>query len=273
MREKKERDDFLRSAGQRWPRLDYYKKQLLCTLSLISGWRDLEHLSQLSGIEVKYLGGHLRVLMEQGMLIQDGPNNYQINPHITTLLERERQHAVVTKIIHAEGGVAFRPIFNSKMEYTVYNLLIGLFPNHLVFPNMALQTVFQYERMKELLEVDEFSYYLKALVDFCVTSTANYLPLIGFEVDSSFHDDPGQKERDEKKNHIFAVGGVPLLRLQPYGKPTPAAIRSQIIESIHELGSAIRQTGADSLVLQSLQKELDFDSFGVSSSSEAEPSR
>jgi len=262
-REKQQHEDFLHTAVLRWPKLDYYKRQLVCTLSLISGWQGLDHLSRLSGIEEKYLGGHLRALEEQGMIFYPSKETFKVNPHILSLVERENTHAVVTKIIRGDESIAFRPIFNSRQEYTIYHILIGLFPNHLVFPNMALQTVFQYERMQGLLNSEEFGFFLRSQVRFCVTSTANYLPLIAFEVDNDFHDQDDQRQRDAKKNRIFEVGGVPLLRLRGYGKPTEGAIRSQIIKEIQSLGDSIRQMPKKSAVLASLERELDFENFGT----------
>jgi tetratricopeptide (TPR) repeat protein len=262
-RETQQREDFLRTAVQRWPRLDYFKRQLVCTLSLISGWQGFDHLSLLSGIDEKYLPGHMRALEEQGMITYPSKGTFQLNPYILPLVERENTHAVVTKIIHGDESIAFRPIFNSRQEYTIYHILIGLFPNHLVFPNMALQTVFQYERMKSLLDSAVFGFFLRTQVRFCVTSTANYLPLIAFELDNDFHDADDQKQRDAKKDRIFEVGGVPLLRLRGYGKPTETAIRNQIIQDIQSLGDRIRQMPKKSPVLASLERELDFENFGA----------
>ena len=57
--------------------------------------------------------------------------------------------------------------------------------------------------MQEALSADLFKSYLITRVDFCVVSTANYLPIIAYEVDSPFHEASKQKERDEKKNKIY----------------------------------------------------------------------
>lgn len=262
------REDFLRTAVQRWPKLGYYRQQLLCTLDLISGYDSLGHLAELSGIDEKYLQGHLRIIEEQGMMTRGNDSSWQINPHIREIIKRENSHAVTTKLIRGDGTIAFKPIFNSKQEYTVYSILIGLFPNHLVFPNMALMAIFQYERMRELLDKDDFRYYLMAQADFCITSTATYLPIVAFEVDSQYHDQEKQQQRDERKNRIFARGGVHLLRLRGYGKPTEAILRNHIIEDVRNLGNAIRELPERTAIQQCLARELDFDTFGQSPSDE-----
>lgn len=264
-------EDWLRTAVQRWPKLNYYQRQLLCTLSLISRYDSLEHLSNLSGMEEMWVERHLRVLENEGMLLHPRPGVFEVNPHVLPLLEREKSHAVVTKLIHGDESIAFKPIFNSRQEYTVYKELISLFPNHLVFPNMALQTMFQYDRMHGLLAEDEFSFYLRSQVDFCITSTANYLPLLAIEVDGDFHDEDAQKVRDAKKDRVFCVGGVPLLRIRGHGRPTAAAIRNQIVEEVRSLGDRICGSPEKSAVLTCLEREIDFGNFGAHTDGTAGP--
>lgn len=256
------RENFLRTAVQRWPKLHYYQRQLACTLSLISGWEGLDDLAQLSGMEEKYLAKHLNALEEAGILLYPSKGTFQLNKDVLPLIERENSHAVVTKLIRGDDSIAFRPVFNGRQDYTVYSILIALFPNHLVFPNVALQTIFQYSRIKGLVDQSTFEFFLMSQVDFCVTSTSNYLPLIAFEVDSRFHDEEDQKERDTKKDQVFRVGGVPLLRLRAHGKPTMAALRSQIVDEVISLGKSLRKTAQKSAVLVALEREVDFEHFG-----------
>ncbi len=255
-------DEFLRTAPERWPKLDQFKRQLLSALTVITNFDDWEHLSRLSGVGEQYLQGHWRKLVELGMIVELKDKPWQLNQYVLDLVKRERSHAVVTKIIHADDEIGFKPIFNSRQEHTFYNVMIGLFPNHLVFPNMALQAIFQYDRMKGWLDSDDFRYYLMAQCDCCVTSTANYLPIIGCELDSSFHDDPAQQERDARKNRIFQTGGVPLLRIRPHGQPTPEAIRNALIDAIKELRASLSDTYRNSAHAVNLELEIDFEHFG-----------
>ena len=262
-KEQQRREEFLRTAVERWYQLDRYKRQLLSVLTLVSGFdgADWEHLISLSGIEEKYIRGHWRKLTELGMVIEGADGVWRVNDHVLDLIKRERSHAIVTKIIHAEPTIAFKPIFNSELEYKIYRLLVGFFPNHLVFPNMSLQSIFQYDRLKSMLSADEFRYYLMAHVDFCITSTANYLPVIGFEVDSPYHDAEDQKARDEIKNRIFQLGGVPLLRLRALGQPTDEIIRQQIIQTIQALGSDLAKTHRQAGTYVNVALEIDFEQF------------
>lgn len=260
--EEDRREDFLRTAPLRWPRLDYYKRQVACALSMINGFSSHDELAQLAGCAPQFISGHLQALEKEGIVLFPEQGRFEINPHVRDLIDREKSHAVVTKLVHGDETIAFRPTFGSKQEYSVYQILMALFPNHLVFPNMALQAIFQFERIKELVDKDEFTAFMRTQVDFCVVSTANYLPLLGFEVDSIFHDQPEQKARDEKKEKIFKTGGVPLLRLQGHGRPTPEALRTQIVQEVTALGAVIRKKAEKSILLTTLEREIDFESFG-----------
>ena len=261
--EEKRQEDFLSTARERWPELDCYKKKILSTLNIIGECDDLHKLEQFSGTGEKYFKGNWQKLVKSGMVIQNSNGKFCVNKHIVDLVTRERSHSVAVTIIRADNSIAFKPIFNSRLEYTIYNILIGLFPNHLVFPNMSLQTIFQYERMKEILDSDKFQYYLMSQVDFCITSTAHYCPIIAFEVDSPYHDLSDQQQRDEKKNEIFRLGGVPLLRLRAHGQPGEGGIRQEIVEVIKQLGQRLTETNRKVDGLMNLTLEIDFERFCV----------
>lgn len=260
--ERRQREQMLATAPSRWGLLDRFKRQVLTALTMVDHFDNWGHLSTLSGVEEKYLPGHWRKLVELGMVVEEA-DGWRINEHIIELLKLERSHAVVTRVVHAEENVRFKPVFNSKTEYTIYGLLVQLFPNHLVFPNMALQTIFQYKRMYDVLSGSEFKYYLMSQVDFCITSTATYLPIIGIEADSHHHDEPDQKERDRKKDRIFELGGVPLVRLRAYGQPSDAALRTRIVEVVRALGRELTATAERGGQYVKLAMEIDFERLGA----------
>ena len=225
-------------ANTHWPSLDYYKKKVLMVLNSIDRFNSIDELADLCNMEVQWVKRHYRKLVELGMVIEDG-KQFKINPKIKPLIERENSHSVTINVIRSDESINFKPIFNSKLEYNIYRLMIGLFPNHLVFPNMSLQSIFTYDRMKGILDSEVFKFYLLTSVDICIISTANYLPILCYEVDSPYHDEPDQITRDEKKNKIFETGGIPLIRLRPHGKPSDMEIREKIIKSTQELGKSL----------------------------------
>nr|WP_223216810.1 DUF2726 domain-containing protein [Paraburkholderia phenoliruptrix] len=175
-------------------------------------------------------------------MIFETDNHYRLNPHIRPLVAQESRHTVISKIIRSGGtSAAVKQVFNSEREHTIYRAMVQLCPNHLVFPNCSLQSIFSYERVKGMVTAEEFSYYLMASVDLVVVSTATYLPLLAIEVDSIYHDTEKQLERDGKKDRIFEAGGVPLMRLRPVGSPSSDTIRSQVAEHMEELVRSVRQ--------------------------------
>ena len=258
IRAQKEQEKQLRiqqAAKAHWPSLDYFKKKVLMVLNNIDGFSDIDELADLCGMEVYYVKGHYRKLVERGMVIEDG-NRFEINPEIKPLIERENSHAVAISIIRSDESINFKPIFNSKLEYKIYLHMISLFPNHLVFPNMSLQSIFSYDRMKGILDQDVFKYYLLTSVDICIVSTANYLPIVCYEVDSPYHDEPEQMARDEKKNKIFKTGGIPLIRLRPHGQPSDIEIKEKIAESTRQLGRSLDPTEKRNELFFQLLKNL-----------------
>jgi len=263
LNEQKKIQRLYKTAPERFSSLDRYKKRLLLTLHKIDGFSGFNELASLCSMEEHWVKKHYEILVEKGMIIEDASTNkYSINKEIIPLLERENSHSVAINVIKAAENIRFKPIFNSRFEYSIYNIVLGLFPNHLIFPNMALSSIFSYERMREVLDSDTFKYFLMASVDICIVSTANYLPLIAYEVDSSYHDDPVQKERDAKKDSIFELGGVYLLRIRTYGEPSLSQIRQQIIDATKDLGSVIDPLERQSGKLVKLLDEIDFDKFG-----------
>lgn len=231
LEESREQNEFVRTAPDRWPQVESPGRNVLAALVQVNEF-NFDHLAKLTGMTRDWAERHYKKLVRLGMVVEDEEGNWQINPHIKHLIERERSHAVATQIIRADDSVLYKPIFNSKAEYEIYQILIALFPNQLVFPNMALMAVFQYERMREILDRITFEYFMKAQVDFCITHAGTYYPIIAFELDSDWHDSAKQIERDDKKNRIFKLGGVPLLRLRKFGKPTTEAIRIDIINAV-----------------------------------------
>lgn len=74
-------------------------------------------------------------------------------------------------------------------------------------------------RTYELLSEDEVAFIKhNARLDFLLYSKIDKTPILAIEVDGvSFHDNELQRERDNKKNHILEIIGLPLLRLSTDG--------------------------------------------------------
>lgn len=140
--------------------------------------------------------------------------------------------AVTTKIINSKASSIAKPLFNSITEYKIYKTLLELFPNYFVVPNAALQSLFFFDKVKELLNGEEFEYYLKAHVDFCILRATDYFPLVALELDSDYHLNEEVKKRDEFKNKIFQLGGIDLLRFHPHQQLSDEEMQQEIIDLI-----------------------------------------
>ncbi|MDO3510590.1 DUF2726 domain-containing protein [Ralstonia pseudosolanacearum] len=233
------RDQFERTAVSRWPSLTAPARKLLSVFASIKSYNGLAEVAMYAGMDLTWAERHYDKLVELGMLLVTD-KTFRVNPHIAPLLERESQHTVIGRIVRSQGTSAVKQVFNSQREFTIYQMLVQLCPNHLVFPNCSLQSVMSYERMKELVSEDDFGYYLRASVDIVVVSSTTYLPMLAIEVDSVWHDTERQQRNDDKKDRLFASAGIPFMRLRPVGSPSENTIRAQVAEHVDELVRSLR---------------------------------
>ncbi len=233
------RDQFERTAVSRWPSLTAPARKLLSVFASIKSYNGLAEVAEYAGMNLTWAGRHYDKLVELGMLLVT-EKTFRINPHIAPLLERESQHAVIGRIVRSQGTSAVKQVFNSQREFTIYQVLVQLCPNHLVFPNCSLQSVMSFDLMKELVSEDDFGYYLRASVDIVVVSSTTYLPMLAIEVDSVWHDTERQQRNDNKKDRLFAAAGIPFMRLRPVGSPSENTIRAQVAEHVDELVRSLR---------------------------------
>jgi DNA-binding Lrp family transcriptional regulator len=234
-----QQDQFERTAVNRWPSLTAPARKLLGVLAAIQRYNGFRELGEYAGMSEEWVERHYDKLVDLGMVLRSG-SSYRINPHIEPLLARESQHAVVGRIVRAQGTSAVKQVFNSQREFTIYQVLVQLCPNHLVFPNSSLQSIMSFERMKELVSDDDFGYYLRASVDIVVVSSTTYLPMLAIEVDSVWHDTERQQRNDDKKDRLFAAAGIPFMRLRPVGSPTEETVRGQVAEHLDDLVRTLR---------------------------------
>lgn len=233
-------DQFERTAVNRWPSISAPARKLLGVLANIQSYKGFKELADYAGMQVDWVERHYNKLADTGMLLFANNGNYRINPHIQPLLELESQHALVGRIVRSQGTSAVKQVFNSQREFTIYQVMVQLCPNHLVFPNSSLQSIMSYEKMKELVDDDDFGYYLRASVDIMVVSSSTYLPMLAIEVDSVWHDTERQQKNDSKKDRLFAAAGIPFMRLRPVGTPSENVIRGQVAEHLDDLVRTLR---------------------------------
>jgi len=106
-------------------------------------------------------------------------------------------------------------LFKSKQEYHFYKAVREIFQMYLVLPNVALNAILDFNSIKNKLSIDERKYFFSALVDCVVIDTENeYKPINFFELDSSYHDNEKQLNKDKLKDNILAKAGQRLIRIR-----------------------------------------------------------
>lgn len=106
-------------------------------------------------------------------------------------------------------------LFKSTQEYYFYKAVREIFPTFLVFPNVAVSAIINYNKIQNKLTAEEKNYFFKALIDCVVIDTEdNYKPKKFIELDSLHHDNEVRKGKDAMKNKILSVAGQKLIRIR-----------------------------------------------------------
>lgn len=262
-KERKEREEFLRTAPERWSQVNYYQEHLLRLLIDAVPTNDFGALAKHSGIHHMNVWDQLNRLRDLGMVVMQG-SRFAVNEHVLGLLAGGGRpvNSIAAKVIRPDPVArAFKGLFASKLEYFIYKAVVCMFPNYLVIPNMALNSIFKYDEMKALLAPEDFKYYLNAQADLCVVSVVNNYPVIAFEVDSAFHDSPERLLKDERKNRVFALGGLPLVRLRPTGRATQEEVQARISDALREIQDLMLEPERKSSPFKDASLEVDFKSI------------
>lgn len=108
-----------------------------------------------------------------------------------------------------------KTLFNSSQEVEFFIALKRVFSTFQIYPNVALSSIFEFEKVKDFLSSKEKDFFLKTTIDFVVFEPfRNYFPLYCFEIDSIWHDTKEQKEKDLIKDKIFSISGKKLFRIR-----------------------------------------------------------
>lgn len=108
-------------------------------------------------------------------------------------------------------------LLKSKQEVDFFNAVRSCYMNFFIYPNVALSCIIDFEKIEAELTEQEKAYFFKSIVD-CVVfkeENNNYKPCFFFELDSIYHDTEKMKQNDNKKNRIFELSGLKLIRIRP----------------------------------------------------------
>lgn len=176
--------------------------------------------------------------------------------------EREERPKIIEKrYFKGDRNKFYRPIFYHESERDLYRVLVELFPQHVVFPNMSLKTVIDLEKIKSHLDSAHLDYFFKAHVDFAIINTTNYFPSILFEKDSDDHDEEPSKTNSAKKEYIFQVAGLPLIRLR-FNKAMPY---DQLEEEVKQKTKKwlLSHESEDNEYYREIASQFDLEAFGI----------
>jgi len=106
-------------------------------------------------------------------------------------------------------------LFKSRQEEEFFMGVREAFPMFTVYPNVALSCVINFEKIKVHLSQEERDFFFKGIID-CVVFDhhKNYKPTRFYELDSSYHDSPEQKQKDMYKDNILSLAGQKLNRIR-----------------------------------------------------------
>lgn len=124
-------------------------------------------------------------------------------------------------------------LFKSQQEVDFFMAVREVFATYLVYPNVALRCLVDYEALRAQLTAEERRYFFHGLVD-CVVFDQHdgYRPRYCFELDSALHDTEARQAKDRHKEHILALAGQRLHRIR---KRTPEAGREAFTLLLREV--------------------------------------
>jgi len=139
----------------------------------------------------------------------------------------------VTKSISGRQDDLTTSLFKSQQEVDFFLAVKEVFPSCLVYPNVALRCLFDYEALKNRLTGEERRYFFTGLVDCVVFEEKDgYRPLHFFELDSIMHDDETQRTRDRHKERILSQAGKNLYRIRKRGRDINQPSYVQLIREL-----------------------------------------
>jgi hypothetical protein len=104
-----------------------------------------------------------------------------------------------------------RNLCESGQEREFLRALRQYFPTMLSYPNVTLQNFIDLGELETAIPSYLRDFLWRSRVD-VLLCTNDEDPVAGFELDSPWHDTEGAADRDEKKNTLFQLAGIPLVQ-------------------------------------------------------------
>jgi hypothetical protein len=101
----------------------------------------------------------------------------------------------------------------SRQEGEFLQAVRQFFPNLQAYPNVSLRNFIDVEKLEDRLPMNVRNFAWTSQVD-VLLCTREEDPVAGIELDSVHHDSEEAAERDELKNKLFKLAGLPLVRIR-----------------------------------------------------------
>ncbi|WPF86979.1 hypothetical protein WEU38_09105 [Cyanobacterium aponinum AL20118] len=150
------------------------------------------------------------------------------------VVEHSQSHKIrVTKNRNKPNVNYVRSLFRSNQEIEFFMVVREIYQMYVVYPNVALSCVIDFNKIKDNLAQEERDFFFKGIID-CVVfdQHQNYIPVKFFELDSHYHDSFEQQKKDNYKDHILSLAGQKLYRIR---KSSNEQGRQEFMKLIREL--------------------------------------
>lgn len=105
-------------------------------------------------------------------------------------------------------------VFRSQQEKCFLRALALRFPGLTALPNYPLDQIADLGKLQAVLDPETINFGRRCRIDALLVIPDEGDPVAAFELDSGFHDSADARRRDQLKDRLLQVVGVPLFRLR-----------------------------------------------------------
>ncbi len=260
---KKEKEKPKRQIDNYFKQTDKQQKSICFTLYKLEDLDKVttEDIEKVSSFKGTYLNRHLAHLQKLELIYNHPEKGWRLEEPIRENVASYVNPKLERQIIRNNQAILYRPIFYHESEINLYRVLLELFPQHFVFPNMDLKTIIEVEKIRDYINSDLLDYLFKAHVDFAIIDTTSYLPILTFEKDSEYQDREPQKSNALKKNAIFQASGLPLIRIRYNSAMDYERLKEEIKQATKEY--ILEISGSSDAEARRILASIDPKRFGV----------
>jgi very-short-patch-repair endonuclease len=133
----------------------------------------------------------------------------------------------------SSGGADYTiSLFKSRQERDFFDAMREVFPNNMVYPNVAVSCLVNTQALEAVLKPEDKGVLYTAIIDLVVFDASTLKPLYFFELDSAFHDLQERKAKDQAKDRIISLAGGKVFRIRKVHRETG---RDEFIQLIKEI--------------------------------------